>query len=142
MSASDANGILDTALLNFSKAADRLHLQKDLRDKLSVPKECITLNFSPTMASGRMLHATAFVVRHSDILGPAKGGIRMSAAVTMDEVKGLAMEMTWKAALMGIPFGGGKSGIACDPSTLSADDHEIVVRSFTRAARRHIGPET
>ena len=63
------------------------------------------------MPDGRMLHAQVFVVRHNDVLGPAKGGIRMTAGVDLDEVTGLAMEMTWKTSLIGVPFGGGKAGI-------------------------------
>jgi len=87
------------------------------------------------------LQCEAYVVRHSDILGPAKGGIRMSSQVTTESILGLAMEMTWKTALIDVPFGGGKSGIACDPSTLNMEEKEVLVRAFARAARRHIGPE-
>jgi glutamate dehydrogenase (NAD(P)+) len=65
----------------------------------------------------------------------------MSRCVTMNDIQGLAMEMTWKTALIGVPFGGGKSGICFDPAGISADDKEIIVRSFTRGAMRHIGPE-
>ncbi len=65
----------------------------------------------------------------------------MTVDVSADDIAGLAMEMTWKTALIGVPFGGGKSGIVCDASTLSPEDKEVLIRSFARAAHRHIGPE-
>ena len=68
-----------------------------------------------------MLHAQLFLVRHNDVLGPAKGGIRMTASVGLNEITGLAMEMTWKTSLIGVPFGGGKAGILYDPARLDAD---------------------
>ncbi|MBW2421680.1 MAG: Glu/Leu/Phe/Val dehydrogenase, partial [Deltaproteobacteria bacterium] len=82
----------------------------------------------------------AFIVRHSDSLGPCKGGIRMTPDVTLDDVTGLAMDMTWKCALIGVPFGGGKSGIVADPSQLTSDDKQILMRAFTRYASRCIHP--
>ncbi len=87
------------------------------------------------------MHVPAFVVRYNDILGPAKGGIRMTATVDLDEVTGLAMEMTWKTSLIGVPFGGGKAGICCDPTQLQPVEKEILIRAFTRGVHRHIGPE-
>jgi glutamate dehydrogenase/leucine dehydrogenase len=87
------------------------------------------------------LHVLAFVVRYNDILGPAKGGIRMTATVDLDEVTGLAMEMTWKTSLIGVPFGGGKAGICYDPARLPPVEKETVIRAFTRGLHRHIGPE-
>ena len=88
-----------------------------------------------------MITVDAFIVRHSEALGPSKGGIRMTPEVSLDDVSGLAMEMTWKTALIDVPFGGGKSGIKVDPSKLSPDEKEVIIRSFTRGAKRHIGPE-
>lgn len=108
---------------------------------LLAPKERIEVSLNPTMPDGKHVHIKAFVVRHSDVLGPAKGGIRMTSTVTLDEVVGLSMEMTWKTSLIGVPFGGGKSGICCDPSGLSPIAKEIIIRSFTRHVARHIGPE-
>ena len=71
--------------------------------------------------NGEMLHARVFLVRHNDVLGPAKGGIRMTPTVNLNEVTGLAMEMTWKTSLIGVPFGGGKAGIRYDPAAIEAD---------------------
>jgi len=73
----------------------------------------------------------AFIIRYRDALGPAKGAIRMTADVTLEEIEGLAMEMTWKTSLIGVPFGGGKAGIKYDGSLLSPSEKEIVIRAFT-----------
>lgn len=133
--------ILATARRNAADAARRLDLSPELTAMILEPKERIELTLNPKLPDGNIHHVHAFVVHHSDTLGPAKGGIRMDPAVTLDEVAGLAMEMSWKTALIGVPFGGGKSGIRCDPRTLSADAKESIIRSFTRRARRHLGPE-
>ncbi len=135
------SGILNTAQHNAQQAVSRLNLTESLRQHLQQTKEQITLQLNPTLPSGRVLNACAFIARHSDVLGPAKGGIRMTADVSADDIAGLAMEMTWKTALIGVPFGGGKSGIVCDAATLSPEDKEVLIRSFARAAHRHIGPE-
>lgn len=108
---------------------------------LLAPKERIEVSLNPTLPDGTHYHFQAYVVRHSDVLGPAKGGIRMTPTVSLDEVVGLAMEMTWKTSLIGVPFGGGKSGICCDPTGLSPIAKEIIIRSFTRHVARHVGPE-
>jgi len=122
-------------------AAARVGLNEDMTRKLIEPAEQIRTVLHPQAPDGRMLHARAYLVRHNDVLGPAKGGIRMTPGVTLNEVTGLAMEMTWKTALIGVPFGGGKAGIRLDPSLLNPREKEIVIRSFTRGLRRHIGPE-
>jgi glutamate dehydrogenase (NAD(P)+) len=137
------NTILDNALSNFDGAAQRLgdEFPPEIIQKVRAPKERIELTLSPRFEDGRVHVLRAFVVRHNDALGPAKGGIRMTPGVTLDDVTGLAMEMTWKCALIGVPFGGGKSGIIADARTLKAIDKETVIRSFARNARRHIGPQ-
>lgn len=135
------NALLNTSIVNLEKAAKRLNLSDAMFQRLLEPKEKIEITLNPLCFNGRTVHIKAFVVRHSDALGPAKGGIRMSPTVTMDDITGLAMEMTWKTALIGVPFGGGKSGICFDPSRISLEDKEIIIRSFTRGALRHIGPE-
>jgi glutamate dehydrogenase/leucine dehydrogenase len=137
------SGLLDNALANLDQATALLKGQVDeqLLQKLRVPKERIEINLSPVMQDGKIHMFRAFVVRHNDALGPAKGGIRMTANVSLDDVTGLSMDMTWKCALIGVPFGGGKSGIVADARTLSPFDKETLIRSFTRNARRHIGPQ-
>jgi glutamate dehydrogenase (NAD(P)+) len=133
--------VLQTALWNAGQTALRLKLDDDMVRQLLEPCELIQSRVHPLAPSGRMLHARVFVVRHNDILGPAKGGIRMTPTVTLDEIAGLAMEMTWKTSLIGVPFGGGKAGICCDPAQLTPSEKEILIRAFTRGVRRHIGPE-
>jgi len=133
--------LLQTALWNVEQAARRLNLSRDILLRIVEPKEKIELTLHPQVSHGEMLHAKAFVVRHNDVLGPAKGGIRMTPTVDLDEVAGLAMEMTWKTSLIGGPFGGGKSGIRYDPASLMPTEKEVLIRAFARGARRHIGPE-
>lgn len=137
-----ASSILTNALTNFDRAASLLGGEVDshLLEKVRVPKERIELTLSPQLEDGCVHLVRAYVVRHNDALGPAKGGIRMSPSVTLDDVTGLAMEMTWKCALIGVPFGGGKAGIVADPTALSRFDKETILRSFARNAHRHIGP--
>ncbi|HBG26666.1 MAG: hypothetical protein A2Y10_18410 [Planctomycetes bacterium GWF2_41_51] len=141
MSTKQVYGILKTARLNLEQTSERLHLEEQMFKRLLEPKEKIEITLNPTLSSNKHMQVKAFIVRHRDALGPAKGGIRMSPNVTMDDIQGLSMEMTWKTALIGVPFGGGKSGICFDPSKITAEDKEIIIRSFTRGAMRHIGPE-
>jgi glutamate dehydrogenase/leucine dehydrogenase len=141
MSSQATNGILQTALWNVEQTARRLKLNDDLTRRVVEPAEQICTSIHPQVPNGPMLHAQVFVVRHNDVLGPSKGGIRMTPTVSLDEVTGLAMEMTWKTSLIGVPFGGGKSGICYDPAQLKPTEKEIIIRAFARGVRRHIGPE-
>jgi glutamate dehydrogenase/leucine dehydrogenase len=136
--------ILENSLTNLERATFLIdgEVPPDILDKLRLPVERIELSIDPQLSDGKMHGFRAFVVRHSTALGPAKGGIRMTPTVSLDDVSGLAMEMTWKCALIGVPFGGGKSGIVADAETLSALDKETLIRDFTRHAVRHIGPQT
>lgn len=135
------SSLLETSLFNFQQTAKRLELNDSLILRLSEPKELIEITLNPRLPCGKVMHLKAFICHHNDALGPAKGGIRMIKGVSSADITGLAMEMTWKTALIGVPFGGGKSGIYCDTKTVSVDDKEAIIRSFTRAAHRHIGPE-
>ncbi len=140
---SSNESILDVALANFEKVLPLLKDETDsnLLSKIAMPKERVELTLTPKLSDGKIGIYKAFVVRYSDALGPAKGGIRMTPTVSLDDVTGLAMEMAWKCALIGVPFGGGKSGIVADPGILSAEDLERLVRSFARGAIHHIGPQ-
>ncbi|MCL2648054.1 MAG: Glu/Leu/Phe/Val dehydrogenase [Phycisphaerales bacterium] len=135
--------ILTNALANFDRAADLLKGQfgADLLAVLREPKERIELSMGPQGKDGSLRRVRGFIVRHNDALGPSKGGIRMSEAVTLDDITGLAMEMTWKCALIGVPFGGGKSGIVADARSINPFDKETIIRSFARNAHRHISPQ-
>lgn len=134
--------ILGNALANFDHAFSliRGEVDGDVLEKVRQPRERIELTLAPQLEDGKVHMFRAFIVRHNDALGPAKGGIRMTGTVVLDDVTGLAMEMTWKCALIGVPFGGGKSGIVADPTKLSRLDKETLVRSFVRNAHRHIAP--
>lgn len=136
-----AGNLYQHTLQNFRRVAERCQIHPSLIERLARPKERIELTLNTLMTDGQVHQYEAFIVHHNRSLGPAKGGIRMSGTVTLDDVSALAMEMTWKTSLIGVPFGGGKSGIAADPKSLSAQDKEILIRSFTRSAIRHIGPE-
>jgi glutamate dehydrogenase (NAD(P)+) len=134
--------MLENAQANFDKVAAKLSEEfgADMLEKIRTPKERIEMRLSPQLKDQKLHTFSAFVVRHSDALGPCKGGIRMAPNVTLDDVSALAMEMTWKCALIGVPFGGGKSGIVADPQKMTLMDKETLVRSFTRNAHRHIHP--
>ena len=136
------NTMLDHALANFDQTVQLLRdeFSPDLLLKMREPKERSELRLSPEFGDNHSHTIRAFVVEHNRALGPCKGGIRMTPTVTLDEVTALAMEMTWKCALIGVPFGGGKSGIIADPEKLSPHDKETLIRSFTRNAQRHIHP--
>ena len=135
--------LLESALANFDRASTLLggEFPADLLAKLRTPNERIELRLSPQLHDGRIHNVSAFIVHHNDALGPCKGGIRMAPKVTLDDVTALAMEMTWKTALIGVPFGGGKSGIVADPLTLTPDDKQVLIRSFARNAHRNIHPQ-
>ncbi len=137
-----AKNMLDNAIENFNNAAGLLEKEydKELLDILRHPAERTEIQLSPLLSDGKIHIIKAYVVKHCGAVGPCKGGIRMASNVTLDDVSALSMEMTWKCALIGVPFGGGKSGIVCDPSTLSKLDKQTVIRSFARNAHNHIHP--
>lgn len=135
------NGLLETSVVNLEKAAQRLKLSGAMLKRLLEPKEKIEITLNPVLSCGKPVYIKSFIVRHNDAIGPAKGGIRMAPTVSIDDITGLSMEMTWKTALIGVPFGGGKSGICFDPASVSKEDKEVIIRAFTRGAKRHIGPE-
>lgn len=135
--------ILSNALANFDSASELLRAEypDDLLNKIKQTKERIEFTLSPQFEDGQIHTFHAFIVRHSQALGPSKGGIRMTDTVCLDDINGLAMEMTWKCALIGVPFGGGKSGIVAEPRGMSAYDKETLIRSFIRSAHNHVGPQ-
>ncbi|MDZ4198734.1 MAG: Glu/Leu/Phe/Val dehydrogenase [Kiritimatiellia bacterium] len=134
--------MLKNAHANLDRALSLMgsEMSSDWAAKLRTPKERTELQLSPQLSDGKIHGFKAFIVKHNDALGPCKGGIRMQPNVTLDDVTALAMEMTWKCALIGVPFGGGKSGIVADPTLLIPNDKQILIRSFTRNAHSHIHP--
>jgi glutamate dehydrogenase (NAD(P)+) len=125
----------------FDLAADKLNLDPGLRRVLREPRRELTVHFPVKMDDGSVQVFTGYRVQHNLGRGPAKGGIRYHQDVTLDEVKALAMWMTWKCAVVGIPFGGGKGGVVVDPKKLSRRELEGLTRRFATEISVLIGPE-
>ncbi|MHC0447143.1 Glu/Leu/Phe/Val family dehydrogenase [Flavobacterium sp. 3-218] len=125
----------------FNIAADILNLDDSIRQKLQRPEKQITVNFSITLDNGNVQNFEGYRVIHNTALGPSKGGIRYDTAVNIDEVKALAAWMTWKSAVTGIPFGGAKGGIICDPRNHSKTELEKITRAYTKTLSDIFGPE-
>ncbi len=132
----------DTALKQLDIVADRLNLHADLRAVLSTHKRELTVHFPVRMDNGRIQVFTGYRVQHNIARGPAKGGIRYHPHVSLDDVKALAMWMTWKCAVVGIPFGGAKGGVVCNPKTMSSGEVERMTRRFATELSILIGPES
>jgi glutamate dehydrogenase (NAD(P)+) len=125
----------------FDEAAARLGLDDGLRKVLRLPSKEVTVNIPVQLDDGRIEVFTGYRVQHSIARGPAKGGIRFAPNVTLDEVRALAAWMTWKCAVVNIPFGGGKGGVICDPRVLSQGELERITRRYTAELIDFIGPE-
>jgi glutamate dehydrogenase (NAD(P)+) len=125
----------------FDLAAERLRLDPGLRKVLREPQRELTVHFPVKMDDGSVQVFTGYRVQHNLGRGPAKGGLRYHQDVTIDEVKALAMWMTWKCAVVGIPYGGGKGGVQVDPKKLSKRELEGLTRRFASELAVLIGPE-
>jgi glutamate dehydrogenase (NAD(P)+) len=125
----------------FDLAAARLDLDEGLRRVLREPRRELTVHFPVQMDDGSVEVFAGYRVQHNLGRGPAKGGIRYHQDVTLDEVKALAMWMTWKCAVVAIPYGGGKGGVVVDPKKLSLKEVEALTRRFTTEIEVLIGPE-
>lgn len=125
----------------FDLAADKMKLEDDLREVLRVPKRELTVHFPVRMDDGRVRSFTGYRVQHNLARGPGKGGIRYHQNVTIDEVRALAMWMTWKSAVVNIPFGGAKGGVVVDPGNLSMRELENLTRRFATEISPLIGPD-
>ncbi len=125
----------------FDLAAHKLNLDEGLWRVLRYPNREIILHIPVQMDDGRLEVFTGFRVQHSIARGPAKGGIRYSPDVTLDEVRALASWMTWKCAVVNIPFGGAKGGVICDPHKMSMGELERMTRRYTAELVDFIGPE-
>ncbi|MGA8044168.1 MAG: Glu/Leu/Phe/Val dehydrogenase [Terracidiphilus sp.] len=131
----------EVALQNFDAAADALELKSDTRELIKYPERVLIVSVPVRMDDGRIRRFEAYRVQHSSVRGPAKGGIRYHPQVTLDEVKALATWMTWKCAVVNIPFGGAKGGVTCDPKHMSEGELERMTRRYTSAILPLIGPE-
>ena len=130
----------DAALENFDAAANELELDQNTREMIKYPERILMVSVPVRMDDGRIHRFEAYRVQHSSVRGPAKGGIRYHPQVTLDEVKALATWMTWKCAVVNIPFGGAKGGITCDPKHMSQGELERMTRRYTSAILPLIGP--
>jgi len=125
----------------FNEAAQKLGLDDGMQKVLRSPSMEVTLHIPVQLDDGRLEVFTGYRVQHSLARGPAKGGIRFAPDVTLDEVRALSSWMTWKCAVVNIPFGGGKGGVICDPKILSPGELERITRRYTAELMDVIGPE-
>jgi glutamate dehydrogenase (NAD(P)+) len=132
---------MEAQAARFDLAAHKLNLDEGLWKVLRYPNREITIHIPVAMDNGRLEVFTGFRVQHSIARGPAKGGIRYAPDVTLDEVRALASWMTWKCAVVNIPFGGAKGGVICDPHKMSMGELERMTRRYTAELFEFIGPE-
>jgi glutamate dehydrogenase (NAD(P)+) len=130
-----------SAEARFDNAAEKLGLDDGLRKVLRSPTREMTVNIPVLLDDGRLEVFTGYRVQHSLVRGPGKGGIRFAPDVTLDEVRALASWMTWKCAVVNIPFGGAKGGVICDPSMMSDGELERITRRYTAQIMDIIGPD-
>ena len=130
-----------SAAARFDDASDRLGLDEGLRKVLRSPALEMTVHIPIVLDDGRIEVFTGYRVQHSIARGPAKGGIRFAPDVTLDEVRALASWMTWKCAVVNIPFGGAKGGVICEPELMSEGELERITRRYTAEIMDIIGPE-
>lgn len=129
-----------TAIAQYNRATQYLDLEDDIIDFMRYPRREFTVNFPVRRDNGKIEMFTGYRVHHSTVLGPSKGGIRYSLDVTLDEVRALAMWMTWKCALVNIPYGGAKGGVLVDPKTLSPRELENLTRRYASELIPFISP--
>jgi len=130
----------ENALEQIEIASQYLKLEDGIKLILSNPKRILTVSLPVKMDNGEIKVFTGYRVQYNDARGPAKGGIRYHPEVTLDEVKALACWMTWKCAVVDIPFGGAKGGVVCDPKNMSSSELERMTRRYTAAIADFIGP--
>lgn len=129
------------ALNQLDEVAKEINLDQGIHQILRHPKRCLTVSIPVRMDNGKIKVFSGFRVQHNVNRGPAKGGIRYHPDVTLDEIKALAMWMTWKCALVNIPYGGAKGGVVCDPKKLSLKELEGLTRRYVSEIISFIGPE-
>src|SRR5207244_12249292 len=133
--------VYQNAEARFEVAANKLGLEQGLYRFLKWPSKEITLYIPVGMDNGQLEVFTGYRVLHSNVRGPGKGGIRFAPDVSLDEVRALATWMTWKCAVVNIPFGGAKGGVICDPRKLSRGETERLTRRYTAELADWIEPE-
>jgi len=141
MSGFNERSALSIAQRQFDATADALGLDDSLRAVLREVKRELTVHFPVEMDDGSFQVFTGFRVQHNIARGPAKGGLRFHPAMTLDDARALAMYMTWKTAVVDVPFGGAKGGVVCDPHLLSLTELERLTRRFTTEISLIVGPD-
>ncbi len=134
-------GMYENVMEQFHKTADAMHLNPNIRKILGITNNEIIVHFPVKMDNGQVEVFTGYRVQHNNALGPYKGGLRYHPTVDVDAAKALAMWMTWKTSLAGLPYGGAKGGIQIDPRNYSLSELERITRRFTYALGENIGPE-
>ena len=128
--------------LYFDRAAERLGLSPNMRKLLLIPKREVQVQIPVELDNGELETFIGYRVQHDDARGPMKGGFRYHHEVDLDEVRALATLMTWKTAVVDLPYGGAKGGVCCDPRKLSADEIERITRKFIDQIHDIMGPDT
>ena len=130
-----------TAIAQLDRVAGRLGLDPDIHERLRYPRRALVVSIPVRMDSGKTEVFVGYRVHHSTVLGPTKGGLRYAPDVDLGEVTALAMLMSWKCALMGLPYGGAKGGVRCDPRRMSMQEKENLTRRYTSEIILLIGPD-
>jgi glutamate dehydrogenase (NAD(P)+) len=130
-----------TAIAQLDRVAGRLGLDADIHERLRYPRRALVVSIPVRMDSGKTEVFIGYRVHHNTVLGPTKGGLRYAADVDLGEVSALAMLMSWKCALMNLPYGGAKGGVRCDPRKLSMQEKEHLTRRYTAEIILMIGPD-
>jgi glutamate dehydrogenase (NAD(P)+) len=130
-----------TALAQLDRVAGRLNLDPDIHERLRFPRRALVVSVPVRMDSGKTEVFIGYRVHHNTALGPTKGGLRYDVGVNLGEVTALAMLMSWKCALVGLPYGGAKGGIRCNPRAMSTREREHLTRRYTTEIILMIGPD-
>jgi glutamate dehydrogenase (NAD(P)+) len=133
--------VFEIANSQYERACEWLDVPNDTRERIRLPKRALVVQVPVRMDDGSTRSFEGYRVQHHLALGPTKGGIRFHPGVTLGETAALAMWMSWKCALTGLPFGGAKGGVACDPLTMSEGEIERLIRRYTQELVPFIGPQ-
>lgn len=131
---------MDATTYYMERAIERLNISESLAESLKLPHRVIKTEITFLLDNGKLVNYTGYRIQHNNALGPMKGGLRYHPTVNEDELTSLASLMTWKTSLLGLPFGGAKGGICCDPSKLSSSELERLTKTFIDKIKDLIGP--
>src|SRR5438093_11889352 len=137
----DDSPMFRTALAQLDRVAAKLNLEAEVHERLRLPRRALVVSIPVRMDDGNTRVFLGYRVHHSTVLGPTKGGLRYDADVNLGEVTALAMLMSWKCALAGLPYGGAKGGVRCNPRSMSVTERENLTRRYTVEIMLVIGPD-